>query len=559
MQPYSAVLAVGLAMAVATACGGKISDDGDGRGGTGMASPATMTGGRGGTAAVAAAAGVLPMRLLTRAEYDNTVLDLLGDDSHPAAAFPPEDAGSTGFAQVQKLDDVNIGAYLKAAETIAERASKDLKTLMGCDPAGAAELVCVKSFVTSFGRRAYRRPLRDAEVDEHVALYTDTLKGTLKLGINEAMPTLVAAMLQSPFFLYRWESAWEASRDGRELKLNAHHLASQLSYFFWSSMPDAELMAAADRGELQTTAQIQAQAVRLLADPRAERSISSFVEQWLGITALEGALRSKPGWGPTLARAMIAETDRFAADVILKGNGLLTTLFTSRLSSADATLAAFYGNKTITGTTPQPLTFAQGERAGILTLAATLAAHADENDASPILRGKLIRERVMCDAIPPPPGGVPDLPAPDPNTPKKQRFAMHAQGTCKGCHELMDPIGFAFEHYDNVGAYRTMDGKLPVDSSGAIKGLDGSDQSFTSAVDMMDLLGNSDQVRTCLMKQFFRFGFARKENEDADVASLKAASDAFRSSNGNIRKMLAALATSRVMTHRSLAAGEVLP
>lgn len=548
-----------LAWALGAACSGQIGGGAtqtpDGHGGDG--GPAMMGGNAAGGSSPTPA-GVLPMRLLTRAEYDNTVFDLLGDDTRPAAAFPPEHAGNTGFAQVQKLDDVNVGAYLKAAEAIAERASKDLKALMGCDPAGAGELACVKSFVAGFGRKAYRRPLRDTEVDEHLAFYRDTLKGTLKLPVNESVPALVAGMLQSPFFLYRWESAWETSKDSGGMRLNPHHLASQLSYFFWASMPDAELMRAAEQGGLQTVAQVQKQALRLLANPRAQRMVSSFAQQWLGVSALPGALRGKPGWGAPLAQAMVAESDRFAGDVILRGDGLLKTLLTSRVSSADGTLAAFYGDKSITGTVPKPLTFPEGQRAGILTLAATLAAHADENEGSPILRGKFIREHVMCDAIPPPPGGVPDLPPPNPNTPKKERFAMHSQGTCKGCHELMDPIGFGFEHYDNVGAYRTMDGKTAIDSKGTITGLDGKDQAFASAVDMMTLLASSDQVRTCLVKQFFRFGFARKE-EDGDASALSTAFNAFRSSEGNVRDMLVSLATSRVMTHRSNAAGEVLP
>jgi len=564
--PLGVLYLAGLALAATPGCSGSVgSSSGDfGNGGNAAGgnsvggNAGARPGGNAGTVAVSDAPGVLPMRLLTRVEYDNTIFDLLGDNSHPASAFPTEDAANTGFAQVQKLDEVNVNAYLKAAEIIAEKAATDLKAFMGCDPAGANELTCVKSFVNTFGRKAYRRPLKTAEVDEHVAFFRDTMRGTLKLPVNEAVVTLTTAMLQSPFFLYRWEGAWEAMKDGNALRLNPHHLASQLSYFLWASMPDAELSKAADGDQLKTTAQIEAQVQRLLSDPRAQRMVSNFVEQWLGVSALPGALRSKAGWTKELASAMVEEANRFAGDIILRGDGKMKTLFTSRQSSANGTLAAFYGDKTITGTVAKPLTFPDGQRAGILTLAAPLAAHSVESEPSPILRGKFIRERIMCDHLPPPPGGVPDLPPPDPNTTKKDRFAMHAKGTCAGCHALMDPIGFGFENYDNVGSYRTMDGKFVVDSKGTIAGLDEQDKSFNSAIDMMTLLSESNQVRACLIKQFFRYAVARKEN-DGDAKVLADALTGLTTSDSNLKKLLVNMATSKVLTHRTLAIEEVLP
>jgi hypothetical protein len=568
--PLGVFCFAGLALAAATGCSGAVdnsaggsgkggNDVGGGNGGNaGGGKAGAPAGGNAGTTALSDAPGVLPMRLLTRVEYDNTIFDLLGDNSHPAAAFPTEDAANTGFAQVQKLDEVNVNAYLKAAELIAEKAATDLKTFMGCDPAGANELACVKSFVTTFGRKAYRRPLTTSEVDEHVAFFRDTMRGTLKLPVNEAVVALTTAMLQSPFFLYRWEGAWAGTKDGSAVRLNPHHLASQLSYFLWASMPDAALSKAADDDQLKTSAQIEAQVQRLLSDPRAQRMVSNFIEQWLGVSALPGALRSKAGWNKELATAMVDEANRFAGDIILRGDGKMKTLFTSRQTSADGTLAAFYGDKTITGTVAKPLTFPDGQRAGILTLAAPLAAHSVESEPSPILRGKFIRERIMCDPLPPPPGGVPDLPPPDPNTAKKDRFAMHAKGSCAGCHKLMDPIGFGFENYDNVGAYRTMDGKFMVDSKGVITALDDKDQNFNSAIDMMTLLSESNQVRTCLIKQFFRYAVARKES-DSDAQVLADALTSLTTSDSNIKKLLLNMATSKVLTHRSLAIGEVLP
>lgn len=559
--PLSACMAM---MICSTACTGHVQSDGDtvddGRGATGQGGKsgegAVGAGGQGGASTFGPLP--LPLRLLTRVEYNNTVADLLADTSAPASAFPAEDATTTGFADVPKLDDVNVNAYMKAAEALAARAMVASPPLLACALEGAQEGECVRSFVASFGRRAYRRPLNDAEVQSHVALYNETFKSTLKLTSAEAFQALLTAMLQSPFFLYRWENAWVVKPARQAIALSPHHLASQLSYFLWSSMPDAALFSAADADELKTPTQVEKQVRRLLADPRADKAIGSFAEQWMGVTNLSGALRGKAGWTPVLAVAMVQEIKRFAVDTILRGDGSLETLLTSRNTRVDATMAAFYGEKSITGTDVKPLTFATNERAGLLTLAGVMAAHADENEPSPILRGKFIRERIMCDLIPPPPGGVPDLPAPDPNTSKRERFAMHAQGGCKGCHSLMDPIGFGFESFDNVGAFRTMDGKFAVDAKGAVSGLDGDEVAFSSATDLVTKLAHSRQVAECLTKQLLRFGLHRKEG-DPDSAALNDVATAVTKSKSNIREMLVSLATSTLFTHRALSTEESLP
>jgi hypothetical protein len=506
------------------------------------------------------AAGFVPLRLLTRIEYNNSVRDLLGDASNPANAFPSESTAETGFAKVQKVDDVNVGAYHDAADGLAGRATANLSKLMGCDPV-AAEDTCVRAFVTSFGRRAYRRPLTPAEATQHFDYWKVKLRGELKLTPVEAARVLVTSMLQSPFFLYRWELAWAPGpREGAVVRLNPHHLASQLSYFLWSSMPDDALFAAADKDELATPAQLEAQVRRMLKDPKADRTVGAFHEQWLDASALPGAQRNGktyPRWGATLGEAMLEELRRFASDVVLRRDGKLSTLLSSTDTFVNAALAGVYGLQGVTGTAFVPKGLPATERAGLFTLAGVLAAHADENDPSPILRGKFVRERVMCAHIPPPPGMVPDLPPPDPAQSKKQRFAVHSAGACKACHDLMDPIGFGFEAYDSIGGYRTMDGKFPVDATGVVTGLDGKEQAFKDGLGLAGLLAGSDQVRACVTKQWFRYGFGRGETK-ADEFSLEAAHGAFRAAGFDVRELLVALTRSRAFTHRTLAEQEDL-
>jgi hypothetical protein len=504
------------------------------------------------------AVAVLPLRLLTRVEYNNTVRDLLGDASEPANGFPVESADETGFAKVQRIDDVNVGAYLDAADAVAGRAVADLPKLLGCAPTGAGEEACVKGFIERFGQRAYRRPLAAAEVGEHLGLYKDKLRGTLKLGTPDAVRALVAAMLQSPYFLYRWENGWRGQREGQAVRLDPYHVASQLSYLLWASMPDADLLAAAGRDELRTPEQLEAQARRLLADPRAERTLAAFHEQWLETTALPGLVRNRavyPRWSATLAEAMTGELRRFVAEIVLRGDGKLETLLSSTRSFANAPLASVYGLSGVAGMDLQPVELPAGERAGLLTLAGVQAAHADENEPSPILRGKFVRERLLCMHIPPPPDMVPDLPPPEENVPKKDRFAMHAQASCKGCHDLIDPIGFGFEAYDSIGAFRTKDGKFPIDDAGVITGLDGQDRQFANGRDLVKLLAGSQQVRECVVRQWFRYGFSRVEGK-ADDHTLDRAFAALRDGGDDLRALLVALGRSRAITHRALGPAE---
>jgi hypothetical protein len=454
--PVSLALGVPLLAAIAlTGCSGQLEKTFDGPG-TGAPTPAEgnpsprdpfRPAGPGSPgAADTRAASLVPVRLLTREEYNNTLEDLLGDGSRPADLFPGETAGETGFAKVAKLDEVNVSAYLDAAEAVAARAAADPAKLAGCDPASEQGDECVRSFVTSFGRRIYRRPLSEAEVAEHLALYRDKLRTGLGVGPREAWKGLLTAMLQSPFFLYRWELGWQPGGiepDGA-LRLNSHHLASQLSYFLWASMPDPELFAAADRDELRRPEVIEAQARRMLKDARAERAIVSFHEQWLGVSALTGTSRDGrlyPTWGRALAERMLQEIRRLTTETILRGDGRLSTLLTTRATFLDGALATHYGVEGVTGDAFVPATLPAGQRAGILTSAAVMAAHSLEGESSPIHRGKFVREHVMCEHIPPPPGMIPDLPPPAENVPKKMRYAAHSEGTCKGCHEKMDPIG----------------------------------------------------------------------------------------------------------------------
>jgi Protein of unknown function (DUF1592)/Protein of unknown function (DUF1588)/Protein of unknown function (DUF1595)/Protein of unknown function (DUF1587)/Protein of unknown function (DUF1585) len=509
------------------------------------------------------AAGPLPMRLLNATEYRNTVQDLLGVEADVANLFPPESQSETGFAKVQKVDQVSVTAYQEAALRIADTALSTPSTLLGCDPTGANETTCVESFVTAFGQRAFRRPLTSSEVAEHVTFYRDVLRAQQRASVGDALKLLLVAILESPHFLYRWENGSQvAAHEQQVLKLNPYHLASQLSYFLWSSMPDTALFEAASAGQLSTPADVEAQARRMLTDPRAERSIAAFHEQWLAVTALAERGKSTgayPSWNADLGAAMSEEIRRFTSNVLLHGDGRLVSLFSGRTSFVNQPLAELYGISGVTGAAFQLRDLPSEQRAGLFTLAGFLTAHANETEGSPIDRGKFIRERVLCDAMQPPPPGIPPLAPPSPDTTIKQRHLEHAAvSPCKDCHLRMDYIGFGLDNFDAIGAYHATDGQTPVDASGQIYGLDGRDPTFKGPNELMALLAGSEQVRQCLAKQWFRYAFARRELP-GDRASFDAAFDAFAKSDFDLRELLVAYSASRTFRYRSLDEGEVDP
>jgi hypothetical protein len=508
-------------------------------------------------------AGPLPLRLLTRIEYQNSVKDLLSVDIDAGQLFPAESSAETGFSKVQKIDQVSVSAYQRAALQIASQSRDRLPVLMGCDVALPADEACVRSFVASFVPKLYRRPLREAELDEHVELYAGELKARLGLAPRDAATLLLATLLQSPYFLYRWEDGSEpAAREEGVVRLNAFHLASQLSYFLWASVPDQALLDAAAAGLLGTAEQTAAQARRMLSDPRAERTIAHFQEQWLGVTQLARLGKSAglfPNWGPELGSAMAEELRRFGNNVVLHGDGKLGTLLTSRQSFINESLAEVYGIVGVTGAELRPYELPAAQRSGLLTLAGFLTAHSGESEGSPIFRGKFVRERLLCDTMAPPPDGIPPLPEPADDVSIRERHLQHAEvSPCNSCHRLMDPIGFGFGNYDALGRYHGSEANEAVDASGQIVGLDGTDVAFNGPLELAQLLSRSESVRECAAREWFRYAFARRE-QAPDRASFDQAYAAFRASDYDIRELLVGFTATRSFMFRSIDAGEVFP
>jgi hypothetical protein len=262
-------------------------------------------------------------------------------------------------------------------------------------------------------------------------------------------------------------------------------------------------------------------------------------------------------WNQDLAAAMETEVRSFATTTLL-GTGLLSDLLTGTKSSVNQPLAAVYGVSGVSGTTPKAVTLNASQRGGLLTLAGFLAATGAADGSSPVRRGHAIYTRLLCGALPDPPAKVPPVQPPMAGLTTRQRFEQHDQNACTGsCHSAMDPIGFAFEHYDGIGQYRTTDQNLPVDAAGSIM-LDGRSQTFSDGVQLGGMLATSSQVQSCLATQVTRYALNRWDVA-ADAASIAAATSAFVSGGLDVRALMTAVATTRTFRYRSAAPGEVLP
>jgi len=518
----------------------------------------------GGTTVPMDAPGTAVFRRLSRTEYNNTVRDLLGDDSSPANAFPPDtDSFKSGFFRGGAIAAVDAGRLLEATERLASEAVKSRRsTLLPCPlpTTAAAESACAQQFITRFGRRAYRRPLATDEARALLDYYTQQ-RALAGQDFPGAVRMVIAAMLMSPNFLYRWELAPKSAvKEGALLRFNGYETASRLSYLFWASMPDDALLDAAEGNRLATPEQLEAEARRLLKDPRARDAVADFFLQWLDVTNLPDLVKNTglfTSYSPELAQSMLAETREFAANLVTKGDARLETLLTSTSTFLDARLAGLYKVSGTSGTALGPATVDKTQRGGILTEASFLAAHGTSEESHPVKRGKTLADRLLCIDLPLPPDNVPDPKMPAPNLSTRERYAEHGKNECaRACHQIIDPLGFAFEHYDAIGGWRALDGGKPVDASGMIE-LGGQTRTFDGAMELSALLAQAPEVKECMARQWLRFALRRHEGA-GDTASVLSALDAFAKSGYDLRELMVALTRTRAFTHRVPSMGEVL-
>ena len=516
-------------------------------------------------AACAAKNGVLDvgrtrLRRMTRDQFNNTVGDLMGAADDPASAITPDERIGPFYSNaIKPIDSLTVEQHQEVAARLAEQAQARMAEIAPCDLAADSSATCATQFIEDFGLRAYRRPLESNEVQNYLSLYR---LGQEASGAQHGFRLVVEAILQSPFFLYHLDVGEMGAPSASPVPLTSYELASRLSYFLWSSLPDEELFSAAGSGTLSDESVLIAQVERMLQDPKASHTLELFHQQWLALEELperEKDTTAFPDYTGELAQAMLAETSMFADYVIREGDSLLSTLLTADFSFPQGGLFELYGTSEPAGfSIGMPVSLDATQRAGILTQAAFLARHAHRDQTSPVHRGMIIRENVLCQTIEPPPANVNNAPPqPSASTSTRERFAQHsADPVCAQCHELMDPIGLGFENFDAIGAWRTEDGLGAVDATGSFAEV-AADLAgdFNGAVELASKLANSAEVRSCFANQWFRFALGRTES-NSDACSMQSIHEGFEESGGNIRLLMSEIAKSEAFRHVRASGGE---
>jgi len=462
--------------------------------------------------------GRVTARRLNRAEYDKTVHDLLGTTQTLGASLFPDDAPQVGFdnnGDLQTLSPVQFNLYQQAAETLAAEAmtagSAERAKLVTCDLTTAA---CKTSAVTSFGLKAFRRPLAATEVTNFVNLMSTA--ATAGATTDEQFRTVLEAMLLSPNFLFRPEIDSDPTSLTPHL-LNPYETASRLSYMVYRSMPDDALFAAAAAGSLAQASDVKTQLERMLTDPKSVFS-PTFVSQWLGTGVVNTQTFDAtlfPKFNPTLAKSMGLEVNSFFNEFVTQ-NEPISQLLTANFTYLDSNLATLYGVAAPAGATLTRTTLTTPQRAGLLTMAGVLAVTSYPTRTSVVKRGAWVLSQLLCSSPPPPPANVPPFPtAAITATAQKEVLAQHrADPACGVCHTSIDNIGIAMENYDAIGAYRTVDLGTPIDASGSFAGAialpgGGTGPTFTGAIQLASTVAADARFVPCVAQNVMAYSLGR--------------------------------------------------
>jgi uncharacterized protein DUF1592/uncharacterized protein DUF1588/uncharacterized protein DUF1587/uncharacterized protein DUF1585/uncharacterized protein DUF1595 len=421
----------------------------------------------------------------------------------PRELKPGEEKAGANEARVRHLEIVGPFEPVKGPS----RASLEKIYICGHLHGGHGP-ACLRRIVASLAGRAYRRPVSPSEVAPLLRLASNAHEQGDSF--EESIGVAIEAILVSPDFLFRIERDPEAPSALR--RLSPHELASRLSYFLWASMPDEGLRRSADLGTLRAPQVLAAQVRRMLKDEKAGALVEAFGGQWLQFRALESVLPDRerfPAFDNGLRLSMRRETELFFATVVREDRSILD-LIDGRYTFLNERLARHYGIGGVLGPEFRRVDLpVAGRRSGVLTQGSVLTVSSYATRTSPVLRGKWILENVLAAPPPDPPAGTPRLDESKISASGSLRQQMEAHrrnATCAACHSRMDPLGFGLENYDGIGAWRTADGKFPIDASGALP--DG--RSFHGPDDMKAILkGDREAFAVCITEKMLTYALGR--------------------------------------------------
>jgi len=476
-------------------------------------------------------------------EYNNTVHDLLGDTTQPGNDFP-DDTGGGNFdnnADVLSTSPLLFTKLEAAAEALANTAltagSASRARIIPCNPASTGDAACASTVLTAFARKAWRRPATSDELTRLTAMVP--LARSNGDSFDQGIALAVKAILLSPHFMFRPELDPDPTATAPRL-LNDYEIATRLSYFLWSSMPDDTLAAAADAGELRDVASLQQQATRMLADSRSAAMVANMGGQWFGLykmAAVSPSATQFPTFDAPLAAAMTQETTLFLNDFFFSSGLSFLDALDAPWTYANARLAQHYGLSGVTGTAFQKVSLTGANRAGLLGQAAVLTTTSLPTRTSPVKRGYWVLSNVLCTPPPPPPDNVPPLdstPVPPGSSLRTQLDAHVSNPVCATCHNLMDPIGFGLEHFDAIGAWRDRDGVAAIDATGALPDM----TAFDGEVQLASALKHeAPSVTACVTRKMFAYSLGR-DPVNADRCQMDQLNASFVNGNYSFRSLI---------------------
>ncbi len=498
------------------------------------------------TAAAAKVPAIAPappgFRRLNEAQYIRSVEQIFGPAIKVPGRFDPplREQGllAIGDATVT-VSASGIEQYELRARAIAAQAMAGGKVSVPCSPTTASpfDAVCAGQVLGRYGRLLYRRPLADAELSAVVAIAAEAAR--VNNSFAKGLETGLSRLLMSPNFIFRVERSVADPLAPGGYRLEDHALASRISFLLWDSPPDEALLDAAARGELRVPAKLQLQVDRMLASPRYEQGVRSFFFDMFGYEQFRGLAKDQaiyPKFNSELARDAQEQTLRTIVDLLVTNRGDYRDLFSTRKTFINRGLGALYKVPvSVAGVDGwAPYTFpADQPRGGILSLAGFLMLDpTHEGRSSPTIRGKTVRELLLCQPVPQPPPNVNFALVQDVTNPlyktARQRLTVHQENpACAGCHALTDPIGLSLENYDAVGNFRTHENDAQIDATGTFEG-----KPYTGLTGLSQRLRESPEVPACLVQRAFEYGVGRPagggDADWLDYAVGQFATDRFR-------------------------------
>ena len=514
--------------------GANPSAGGMGNGTAGAAGIAGNTSGGSGTSSDCASgpqAAAVGLALLTESQFNNSVQDILQASATQA----------TGLGQ--GLDDVSLEQRANAAATIAAQAATNLSKWAPCTPPATGDATpCARQIIDKAGALLYRRPLQDAERTAMTALFDAGLK---EKNFANGVELLLTGLLQSPYFVYQVVRPAASEVVGEVRPLSAHEYATRLAYFMWDGPPDEALATAAANDDFVDATKRDAQIGRMLKDQRFLRGVTQFYTRWLKLGAFAEVARDVPAFDESVVKSLTTSLLMSATELYKADNANIKSLFSGDSYYFNDTLGKFYGAPA-SGSSFAPVSLANQARSGILTHPALMALLARSDESFPIGRGLFMLRNVVCKVVPALPADFvpPQQPPLQEGTSTRTRLETHTgSAACQACHGMINPSGFIFESFDEVGRYRTMDHGAPVNSGVTLKLDLDVDGTYATGAELLAKLGDSPAVRACFAEKYMNFAVAHADTSPADTCSVQAVGKSF-GATGDLKQLVSLVAAS---------------